>query len=782
MKLFSLFIASLLCANAYGQKAATSTTARVSQDQNMDTFISALMAKMTLEEKLGQLNQLSGDDITTGAPSQTKIGKELIAGHVGSVLNVQGVDKIRLLQEVAVKESRLGIPVLVGLDVIHGYETLFPIPLGVSCTWDMKGIEEGAHIAAAEAGANGIAWTFSPMVDISNDPRWGRQAESAGEDQFLGSRIAEAMVRGYQGPELCSQFLNDKAAQPNNQKDRILACVKHFALYGAAESGRDYNTVDMSRLRMYNQYFAPYKAAVEAGAATVMTSFNVVDYVPASANRWLMTDVLRNQWGFDGFVVTDYATITEMQQGGWSVGSVKAASARCLKAGVDMDMVSQGFIGTLTESLNEGKVTMAEIDQACRRILEAKWKLGLFADPYKYCDSKRAKALTYTKEHRDIARKFTAESFVLLRNEGKILPLSKDKRIALIGPMADNNNDIAGTWSFSAKPEKYKSLYQAMKDYLGKKGNVVTTQGCNLLDDPYTQQQVSEGHGIKPVPRVDDEAAKAEAIRIAKDADVIICAMGECAWMSGEGTSRVDLQIPAPQRRLLEALAELGKPIVLLNFSGRATVLKWESEHIPAIMNVWFGSECGDALCDVLFGDVSPSGRLTVSMPQHTGQVPLYYNHLQTGRPVPPGTPFRVFSGNYIDQTNGPVYPFGYGLTYTTFKYGDVKLSSSEMTPNGKVTASVEVTNTGTREASEVVQLYIRDIEASISRPLRELKGFERITLSPGETRSVDFTITPDLLKFYNYDLEYVLEPGDFSIMTGPDCLNVTKTTLTVKH
>ncbi len=734
---------------------------------DMDSFINDLLSKMTVEEKLGQLNQLTGDDVNTGAPSQTRIGKELIAGRVGSVLNVQGVDKIRALQKVAVEESRLGIPLIVGMDVIHGYETLFPIPIGLSCTWDLKAIEQSAHIAATEAGANGIAWTFSPMVDINLDPRWGRMAEGNGEDPFLGSRIAEAMVRGYQGDY--------------SGKDNIMSCVKHFALYGAAESGRDYNTVDMSRLRMYNQYFAPYKAAVEAGAGSVMTSFNIVDYVPASANRWLMTEVLRNQWKFNGFVVTDYATITEMQQGGWSVGDVKSVSARCLKAGVDMDMVSQGFVGTLSQSLNEGKVSMQEIDQACRRVLEAKWKLGLFTDPYKYCDSQRAKNLTYSKEHRDAARKITAESFVLLRNEGNVLPLSKNKTIALIGPMADNKDDIAGTWSFSAKPEKYKSVYEAMKEAVGKKGKVLCTQGCNLLEDAQTQQTVSQGHGIKPIPRVDEETAKAEALRIAQQADVIVCAMGECAWMSGEGTSRTELEIPAPQRRLLEELTKLGKPIVLLNFTGRSTILKWESEHIPAIMNVWFGSECGDALCDVLFGEVSPSGRLTMTLPQAVGQLPIYYNQLQTGRPVPDGEPFRVFASNYIEQTNGPLYPFGYGLTYSTFEYGKVSLSQNEMYSNASATASVEVTNTGKREASEVVQLYIRDVEASISRPLMELKGFERITLKPGEKRTVTFTITPELLKFYNSDLEYVLEPGDFTIMTGPDCKHVSQATLKVK-
>lgn len=731
---------------------------------DMSSFISALMSKMTLQEKIGQLNQLSGDDITTGEPLKTHIGREIVAGRVGSVLNVQGVDKIRTLQEVAVKETRLGIPLLVGLDVIHGYETLFPIPLGLSCTWDLKGIEESAHIAATEAGANGIAWTFSPMVDIALDARWGRQAEGAGEDPFLGSCIGQAMVRGYQGDL--------------SGADNIMACIKHFALYGAVEAGREYNMVDMSRIRMYNQYFPPYKAAVEAGAGSVMTSFNSVDGIPASGNRWLMTEVLRNQWGFNGMLVTDYSTISEMKT--WGVADPKKAAAQCLHAGVDMDMASQCFMRNLEQLLNEGKVTMEEIDRACRNVLEAKYKLGLFADPYKYCDKKRSEKYTYCKEHRTKARELATESFVLLRNEGNLLPLQRNQTIALIGPLADNRDDIAGTWSFSAKPNKYRTLFEAMKEAVGAKGKVLCTQGSNLMDDAHPQITMSRGHGLKPIPRVNADSARIEALRIARAADVIVCAMGEAAWMSGEGASRTDLQIPDAQRRLLHELATLGKPIVLLNFAGRATVLKWESEHIPAIMNVWFGSECADALCDVLFGKVSPSGHLTVTMPKTTGQVPMYYNHLNTGRPVNDGDKYNVYSANYVDVLSGPLYHFGYGLSYTTFEYGKVSLSSNAMKSDGSVTASVEVTNTGKWDADEVVQLYIRDTEASISRPVMELKGFKRIHLPAGKSQRVDFTISPDMLKFYNYDLDYVLEPGTFIVMTGPDSKRVSQATLEV--
>lgn len=784
-------------------------SAQNKNEKDMDRFIDDLMARMTLREKLGQLNQLPGDDISTGAPLESNIGRQASQGLVGSVLNVQGVDKIRALQRVAVEESRLGIPILVGLDVIHGHETLFPVPLGVASTWDMEGIRQSAHIAATEAGANGIAWTFSPMVDISLDARWGRQAEGAGEDPFLGSRVAEAMVQGYQGDLFTNPALSPK--QRAASKDAILACVKHFALYGAAEAGVDYNTVDMSRQRMYNQYFAPYRAAVEAGAGSVMSSFNIVDGLPATANRWLLTDVLRRQWGFQGFVVTDYASIAEMKMHG--IGDLPKASALALKAGTDMDMVACGFIGTLEQALAEGRVTQDEIDAACRRILVAKYKLGLFADPYKYCDAERSRALTYCDEHRRVARRLTAESFVLLRNEGNLLPLKAEGTVALIGPMADNREDIAGTWSFSANPSKYRTLREAMQERLASKGRLLCTQGCNLVEDARTQETLSKGHGLKPVPRVDEAAAREEALSLARQADVIVCAMGESAWMSGEGTSRTDLEIPAPQRRLLEALCQLGKPVVLLNFAGRATVLQWESQHVPAIMNVWFGSEAADALCDVLFGDVSPSGRLTVSMPRTVGQLPLYYNRLPSGRPVADNSSYGVFSGHYLDAQNSPLYPFGYGLTYSTVVYGKPSLdkavataplsassssasasaasaagspsssatvpaasaagssSSSASAPSDVLsTLSVEVTNTGNYDVDEVVQLYIHDLEASLSRPLIELKGFERVHLKAGESRIVRFPIRPDMLRFWNYDLQHVLEPGAFDIMVGPNC------------
>lgn len=725
------------------------------QTKPMKEFIDDLMSKMTLKEKLGQLNQLPAGEIQTGAPQNTAVGQQIVGGEVGSVFNIKGQKQILALQKLAVEKSRLGIPLVVGMDVIHGYETQFPVPLGMSCTWDLEAIERAARISAIEASANGIGWTFSPMVDICIDPRWGRQAEGAGEDPWYGSRVAEALVHGYQGDDLTDE-------------SSIAACVKHFALYGAAESGRDYNTVDMSHVRMYNYYFPPYKAAVKAGAATVMSSFNLVDYVPATANKWLLTDVLRKEWGFNGLVVTDYASIDEMQIHG--MGEKDANAVRALKAGTDMDMVSKAFLNTLEKSLEEGKVTMEEIDMACRRVLELKYRMGLFANPYKYLTEKGAERKVCLPEYRDFARKMTAESFVLLKNENNLLPLKKQGTVALIGPLVNSRCDMAGTWAVAQTPGRFKTLAEGFADALKGKAKLLTAQGCNVMDDYNAQKLIAEGHGNVAIPFVESDKALEDALQKAEQADVIVCALGEIAWMSGEGASRSDLTLPAPQRRLLEELKMLNKPIVLLNFAGRATVLKWESENIPAIMNVWFGGEVADALTDVLFGDAEPSGRLTVSMPKSTGQLPLYYNHLNTGRPVADdASDYVIFNSNYIDVRNGALYPFGYGLGYTTFSYSDISLSSNTMAKNGKLTAKVTVKNTGERAGDEVVQLYIHDVAASISRPVRELKGFERIHLEKGESRVVEFAITPDLLSFYGYDCKETIEPGKFEVFIGSD-------------
>lgn len=743
MKKISIFVVAIL--------AATSVFA---QKKPMNEFIDELMSKMTLEEKIGQLNLLPGNDITTGAVMNSPLAQLTAEGKLGAVLNVKGQDKIKELQRIAVKKSRLGIPLLIGQDVIHGNQTVFPIPLAQACSWDIKAIENGARIAAKEATAQGINWVYSPMVDIAIDPRWGRVAEGAGEDPFLGCRIGEALVRGYQG---------------NYGKESAMACVKHFALYGAAEAGRDYNTVDMSRVRMYNQYLEPYKAAAKAGAGSFMSSFNVVDGIPATCNRWLLTDLLRNEWKYDGFVVTDYGSINEAIVHG--IGDQSVTSERALKAGTDMDMCSNAFIAQLAGLLQSGRISQKDIDTACRRVLEAKYKLGLFDDPYRFCEPKRLKTDLYTEEHRKAARDMAAETFVLLKNE-HLLPLKKQGKIALIGPLADNRSNMVGCWSTGDTPELYSTLKEAMERAVGDKAQVLFAQGCNIYADEATQNGATFG---RPIDRVDDAQAKAVALRVAAEADVIVCAMGEMAEMSGESSSRAVISLPCVQMSLLKALVATGKPVVLLNFSGRPTVMSWEAENVPAILNVWFGgSETGDAICDVLFGEKSPSGHLTMTMPKALGQIPIYYNHLNTGRPVPEGVKeYRKYQSNYIDVRNDPLYPFGYGLSYTTFEYGKPRLSGTTMNANGTLTLTVNVKNTGKYDADEVVQLYIRDVAASISRPVKELKGFERISLKAGESRDVNFTIDVDMLKFYNSDLQFVAEPGDFEVMVGGNSRDV---------
>ncbi|MCR5270511.1 MAG: beta-glucosidase BglX [Prevotella sp.] len=743
---------SMLCLNMQAQTG------------DMNAFVSGLMSKMTLEEKLGQLNLApASDEIVTGGAVNTEVGQRIADGQLGGVFNLKGVSKIKALQDVAVKKSRLGIPLIVGMDVIHGYETIFPIPLALACSWDLKAIEEMARISAREASADGINWVYSPMVDICVDARWGRIAEGAGEDPFLGGEVAKAYVRGYQGDSYTP--------------DHVMACVKHYALYGAVEAGRDYNTVDMSRLRMYNQYFPPYKAAAEAGAGSYMSSFNIVDGQHATANRWLLTDVLRNQWKFNGFVVTDYGSIGEMTT--WGFGNLKSNSAKALKAGTDMDMCSNGFINTLAASLKDGSVTMADIDQACRRVLEAKWKLGLFDNPYRHLDAKRRAKDIFTDEHRAAARRIATETFVLLKNQDELLPLTMDKTIALIGPMANDRANIAGTWCVAYTPERYATIKEVLERRLPK-GKLLYAQGCNLTRDEALQKAAEFG---KTIPRVDAVQAKAEALAIAQKADVIVCAMGECADFSGESSSRATLEMPDEQRELLAELVKLGKPVVLLHFSGRPTVLTWEQKHVDAILNVWFaGSEAGDAIADVLFGKAAPSGRLTVTMPQAIGQVPLYYNHLNTGRPVPEGaTNYRKYQSNYLELRNDPLYPFGYGLTYTTFNYSDLSLSSAEMAADGSIEASVTVTNTGKRDGDEIVQLYIHQQAASVARPVKELKGFQRIQLKAGEKKKVTFRIGREQLQYYDAEGNSVLEPGVFDVMIGSDSRHVSTATLRVE-
>lgn len=745
--------------------------------QDMDRFIDALMKKMTVEEKIGQLNLPVTGEITTGQAKSSDVAKKIEQGLVGGLFNLKGVAKIRDVQKLAVENSRLGIPLLFGMDVIHGYETIFPIPLGLSCTWDMKAIQKSARIAAVEASADGISWTFSPMVDISRDPRWGRVSEGNGEDPFLGGAIAKAMVLGYQGDKLNDQL---------KRNDEIMACVKHFALYGAGEAGRDYNTVDMSRNRMFNEYLYPYQAAVDAGVGSVMASFNEVDGVPATANKWLMTDVLRKQWGFNGFVVTDFTGIAEMVAHG--IGDLQTVSARALNAGVDMDMVSEGFVGTLKKSLTEGKITMKTLDTACRRILEAKYKLGLFDDPYKYCDLSRPARDIFTKEHRDAARKIASESFVLLKNEpaktgqAPLLPLQKKGTVAVIGPLANTRSNMPGTWSVAARLNDYPSLYEGLKEMMAGKVNITYAKGSNLIGDAaYEERATMFGRSLNRDNRTDKELLE-EALKVAADADIIVAALGESSEMSGESSSRTDLNIPDVQHTLLEALLKTGKPVVLTLFTGRPLTLTWEQENVPAILNVWFGgSEAAYAIGDVLFGDVNPSGKLTMTFPKNVGQIPLFYNHKNTGRPLQEGKWFEKFRSSYLDVDNEPLYPFGYSLSYTTFQYSDIALSASAMGQDGSITAAVTVTNTGKRDGAEVVQLYIRDLVGSITRPVKELKGFEKIFLKAGESKTVTFKITPELLRFYDYDLKQVAEPGDFDVMIGGDSRNVRSARLTLK-
>jgi len=736
-------------------------------DQQMNAFIDDLMGKMTLDEKLGQLNLPASGDIITGAGSNNNIAEKIKEGKVGGLFNIKSAEKIRAVQQIAVEQSRLKIPLIFGMDVIHGYQTVFPIPLGMSCSWDMALIEKSARIAAQEASADGICWTFSPMVDIARDPRWGRVSEGSGEDTYLGSQIAKAMVQGYQGDDL-------------SKNNTILACVKHFALYGAAEAGRDYNTTDMSRIRMYNEYLPPYKAALDAGAGSVMASFNEIDGIPATGNKWLLTDLLHNQWGFNGFVVTDYTGISEMVDHG--MGNLKEVSALALKAGVDMDMVADGLLGTLKESLDEGKVTQQEIDQACRRILEAKYKLGLFEDPYRYCDVNRAKTEVFTPENRQAAREIASQTFVLLKNDNQTLPIQNKKTIALVGPLANNRENMPGTWSVAGDFAKSVSLLDGLKNALGNEANILYAMGTNVVSDPQLDSRISIfGKPTKWDKRSQKEMI-AEAVAAARRSDVVIAAVGESSEMSGEASSRSDISLPENQKELLEALLATGKPVVMVLFTGRPLTINWEKANVPAILNVWFaGSEAGDAIADVLLGKVNPSGKLSSTFPQNVGQIPLYYNHKNTGRPLPEGKWFSKFRSNYLDVSNDPLYPFGYGLSYTTFDYKNLKLSESSMTADGQLKVSVDVTNSGNYDGAEVVQLYIRDMVGSVTRPVKELKGFQKIFLKKSETRTVEFTLTETDLRFYNSDLKLVSEPGDFKVFVGTSSANTLEASFALK-
>lgn len=721
------------------------------QDKKMDAFINALMARMTLEEKIGQLNLITpGSGIPTGSVVSTDVEGKIKSGKVGGLFGVIGAAKVKQTQDIAMKESRLKIPLLFGSDVIHGHKTIFPIPIGVSCTWDTALIRQSAIVAAAEATADGLNWAFSPMVDVARDPRWGRVSEGSGEDPFLGSQIAIAMVKGYQGNSLAD-------------KNTLLACVKHFALYGAPEGGRDYNSVDMSKIKMYNEYLPPYKAAVDAGVATIMSSFNDIDGVPASGNKWLLTDLLKKDWKFNGMVVSDYTSINEMVN--HRIGNLQEVSAMSIKAGLDMDMVGEGYLSTLKKSLDEKKITMQDIDRACRKVLEAKYKVGLFEDPYRYIDPVRGAKEVLSADKRAFARKIAGQSFVLLKNEKQTLPLKKSQKIALIGPLANDKNNMLGTWAVSGDPQMSTPVYDGMSKQVANGTQLVYAKGANITDDTLLAKRANVFGLRVDIDKRTPAVMIEEALSVANGADVVVAVLGEASEMSGEAASRSDINLPESQVKLLHALYATGKPVVVVLMSGRPLVLTNVIDGATSVLQVWHaGIEAGNAIADVLYGDVNPSGKLSMSFPYSVGQIPVYYSQKTTGRPMDPN---NKFSTKYLDIPNEPLFPFGYGLSYTKFVYGDLKISSAKMNASGSITVSVTLTNAGQFDGAEVVQLYIEDKVRSITPPAKELKGFQKVYLKAGETKTIEFKITVEMLKFWNADIKFVAEPGEFNVLVG---------------
>jgi beta-glucosidase len=749
-----ILAAAFLASPTFAQQKKT-----VSTDQKMNTFVANLMSKMTIDEKIGQLNLPAVGFDVTGPVLSEGVDEKIEKGLVGGVFNTFTPQAVEKLQKLVMTKSRLKIPLLFGYDVIHGHKTIFPIPLGLSTSWDLDLIEKSARIAAREASADGLNWTFSPMVDVARDPRWGRMAEGSGEDPYLGGLIGAAMVKGYQTNSL-------------SNKDAILACVKHFALYGAAEAGRDYNTTDMSLIKMYNEYLPPYKAAIDAGAETVMVSFNDINGTPATANKWLLTDLLRKQWGFKGMVVSDYTGINELVPHG--LGDLKTVSAKALDAGTDMDMVGEGFLTTLKQSLKDKTITEATLNLACRRILEAKYKLGLFQDPYKYVNEERAKTEILSQKNRADAKRIAEASMVLLKNDNQLLPLKKNAKIALIGPLANNKRDMIGNWSAAGDWKQAISVMEGLKN-VAPDMDVTYAKGANLVDDAAILKQINaNGADIVADVKTADQLI-GDAVSAAKKADIAVIVLGESALMGGEATSRTNLDLLPNQKELLKALAATGKPIVLVLMNSRPLTLTWEDANIPTILETWFaGTEAGNAIADVLVGNYNPSGKLTTTFPRSIGQIPLYYNHKNTGRPYD-GLSNEKFKSRYIDSSNDPLYPFGYGLSYTTFQYAPLKLSAANIKANAKIQVSVEVQNTGNFDGQEVVQLYIQDVYGSITRPVKELKGFQKVFLKKGETKNITFTIDQEMLKFYNADLKFAAEPGDFKVFIGSNSRDVTE-------
>ena len=735
--------------------------------------VESLLEKMTIEEKIGQLNLLTaGGGIATGSVVSEDVEAKIKAGNVGGIFGVTGPDKVRKAQEIAVNSSRLKIPLLIGSDVIHGYKTTFPIPLGTSSSWDMELIEQMAQVAAKESTADGINWNFSPMVDIARDPRWGRIAEGAGEDPYLGSAIAAAMVKGYQGSDL-------------GAPQTMLACVKHLALYGAAEAGRDYNSVSMGKVKMFNQYLPPYKAAVDAGVASAMTSFNDIEGVPATGNKWLITDLLRERWGFEGFVTSDYTSVNEMIAHG--LGDLQAVSAQSLNAGLDMDMVGEGFLTTLKKSLDEGKVTEEQITNACRRILEAKHRLGLLEDPFRYSDEKRPEQDILTDENRAFARKVAARSFVLLKKQGNTLPLSKAAKIALVGPLADSRNNMLGTWAPTGEAKFAVTIREGFKN-VAPDARITYAKGANISNDTVMAKNVNVFGPKIEIDKRSPETLLNEALEAANASDVVVAVVGEASEMTGEAASRTDISIPEPQKKLIRALADTGKPLVLVLMSGRPLTIAGEYTLPATILQVWHpGVEAGNAVADVVFGDYNPSGKLTTAWPRNVGQIPVYHSMKNTGRPDaeanrPDGKgEFSKFKSNYLDAPNSPLLPFGHGLSYSEFKYSNLSLSKSEIGADEPLTVTVSLKNTGDYDGEEVVQLYLRDVVRSVTPPKRQLKGFKKVMLKKGETKTVELQLKPEDLKFYNSELDFVAEPGDFEVFVGTNADTEMKASFKLK-
>lgn len=723
---------------AYAQKGKNAK-----KTQTREEFVTELMGKMTIDEKISQLVQFTADGTVTGPKAGVNYIDEIKKGNVGSILNATGVKYTRELQKMNLDNSRLKIPLLFGYDVIHGYKTIFPISLGEAATWDTDAVALSARVAAEETAASGVHWTFAPMVDITRDPRWGRVSEGSGEDTYLGVQLAIARVKGFQGTNL-------------SDLNTILACTKHFAAYGAAEAGRDYNTVDMSERVLRETYLPPFQATVDAGVATFMTSFNEIAGVPATANKFLLRDVLKGEWGFDGFVVTDYTAINELIPHGVAKDSVHAGEL-ALKAGVDMDMVGAVYLKFLKKSLQEGNVTEAQINDACRRILNAKYDLGLFEDPYRYSDDKREKQTIYKKEYLDAALHVANESMVLLKNENSVLPLNKNQKVAFVGPLVSDEWNIIGSWAATGDRYGYATSVEEGIMEVANKKNVSFDKGVEILKD--------------------DRSMIAKAVESARNADVIVAVMGEFENMTGEAASRSSIDLPGIQKEFLAELKKLNKPIVLVLLNGRPLTLEWENENMDAILEAWYpGTRGGAAIAQTLYGINNPSGKLPMTFPRNVGQVPIYYNHKNTGRPyLGPTDPEQKYKSRYTDVDNSPLYPFGYGLSYTTFDYSNLKLSSNQINFNDTLKISVEVSNTGNYDGEEVVQLYIKDKVGTVTRPVKELKGFKKVALKKGEKKTVEFEISSNDLRFYNIDMDFVAEPGDFEVFVGGSSATETK-------